>query len=347
MSTSNCTDSFLACDLDSNQLARGACPVKGCTNDINAQLAYYNKKHSLPFCSIHGLRIHRNTFVYYNGNSPAQREMAFKRNIAFNWHFFHAHFIQNTKKVGGHRLSWENSEDAVSYNVFTEMARNQHSLRQFLEEVTGARINNDVELYLWGHQIEFSSNKAPRYPLLDQLISKLEAGIRITTEPDIILRAPGESLVFIEAKFTSENTLSENKPAARGDKPKSVEEMINRYLDQNPYLVDDGPFAVENFPNVIYGQLFRNLVFCASAAKLEGIKHWAVVNLRAKKFMKSSPGHVENEVKKLLDSTHQNKFKHYTWENLYRRIKTEPALKNVAHYLETKSANCESAFLLD
>ncbi len=101
MTTSTCTDAFYVNDLDSKQLSAGACPVKGCMSDVKAQLVVYNKKHNLPFCPVHGLRIHEKTFVYYNGGSKEQKELAFKRNIAFNWNFFRAHFLQNTKKVGG------------------------------------------------------------------------------------------------------------------------------------------------------------------------------------------------------------------------------------------------------
>jgi len=346
MTTSTCTDAFYVNDLDSKQLSAGACPVKGCMSDVKAQLVVYNKKHNLPFCPVHGLRIHEKTFVYYNGGSKEQKELAFKRNIAFNWNFFRAHFLQNTKKVGGHRLSWENSEDAVTYNVFTELARTQNALRQLLKDVTGTAPNNPVELYLWGYRIDLASNTAPYYPYLNQLINELEPGISIATEPDIILRVPGDMLVFIEAKFTSENSLSKDRPAKEGENPHSAREMVQRYVEQNPFLAEANPFAPDRFPAVIYGQLFRNLVFCASAAKLEGIEKWAVVNLRAQKFMEIRAEEVESEVKELLLPAHQGRFKHYTWERLHEHIKNEADLKNVVSYLEAKSAFCEPAFVV-
>ena len=226
------------------------------------------------------------------------------------------------------------------------MARTQNALRQLLKDVTGTAPNNPVELYLWGYRVDLASNTAPYYPYLNQLINELEPGITIATEPDIILRVPGDMLVFIEAKFTSENSLSKDRPAKAGEKPHRVREMVQRYVEQNPFLAEANPFAPDRFPAVIYGQLFRNLVFCASAAKLEGIGKWAVVNLRAQKFMEIRAEEVESEAKELLLPVHQGRFKHYTWERLHEHNKNEADLKNVVSYLEAKSAFCEPAFVL-
>ncbi|MBA7613022.1 hypothetical protein ES703_20265 [subsurface metagenome] len=66
------------------------------------------------------------------------------------------------------RLCYENSEDAVSYNVFTEMLAHSVSLKKLLKHITKEEPRNAVELYLWGGNIDLEHNEfVPYKPLMD------------------------------------------------------------------------------------------------------------------------------------------------------------------------------------
>jgi len=67
-------------DLTS-QKAENACPVIGCRETTNVI-----GKH--PVCPLHGLEIHKATFVYYNGASRAARTQACLRNLLMNVNYY-------------------------------------------------------------------------------------------------------------------------------------------------------------------------------------------------------------------------------------------------------------------
>ncbi len=124
-------------------------------------------------------------------------------------------------KVDGRRLTHETSEDAVSWNVFVGLFA-LGGLAQAYESITGQQSEREPELYLWGNRIDTA---APRFwTALKRVQRTLERQKRIPTEPDIILRVPGEAIVLIEAKFGSPNSLFEKKQ-------KRVR-PVSRYLDQ-------------------------------------------------------------------------------------------------------------------
>ena len=58
---------------------------------------------------------------------------------------------------------------------------------------------------------------------------------RLPTEPDIMLIAPGQMLICIEAKFASANPLAHDGPTATGAKPTTREGLLARYLAPSEY----------------------------------------------------------------------------------------------------------------
>jgi len=81
---SNCTSSFSRYEISRSRLKKGYCPVKDCKTDIqNYRVPFQKRKGTmmyLPFCPEHGIRIHTNGFVYYNGTSSADKILSTKRN---------------------------------------------------------------------------------------------------------------------------------------------------------------------------------------------------------------------------------------------------------------------------
>src|SRR5579871_3324528 len=55
-----------------------SCPVRGCTATL---LTAPYRRQLLPWCPAHGIRLHSNTFVYWAGDAPEQRDYAALRNF--------------------------------------------------------------------------------------------------------------------------------------------------------------------------------------------------------------------------------------------------------------------------
>jgi len=74
---------------------------------------------------------------------------------------------------------------------------------------TGTGSPRKPELYLWGNTIDADF---VRWRRLCHVREELERDLAIKSEPDIILRVPGQAIVLIEAKFGSANRrLADNK----------------------------------------------------------------------------------------------------------------------------------------
>jgi hypothetical protein len=230
------------------------CPVKGCENK------------STDTCEEHGLEIHRKTFVYYNGDTPQEKRKARLRNFLPGGRRFLLDFIlQNKNKAETHRLGSENSEDALTWNVFGELHR-RGLLHLPYGYLTGDEAGTEqVKLFLWGLEIDFVHASIIPCEFLNDVRGRLESGItRFRTEPDVMLLGPNQ-LVLIEAKFTSGNTLCAEGRDVIGEKPRSRSGLIQRYIKQNtlwqPIL------RGEDVGGTVHSQLLRMIVFASTMAQ--------------------------------------------------------------------------------
>jgi len=348
MASSSCTVSSFRNDLQKTKLPH-LCPVKNCSSKNLYKVRF--QKSLVPFCPEHGIRIHKNTFVYYNGLSRGDLITATKRNLMFHAEYYVANFLNKSNKAEAHRLCYESSEDAVTYNVFTELLSNGRALKKLAGYITKEGISKDVELYLWGGKIDLKNNKFSRYEPLNKVHKHLESDIKnFKTEPDIMLIVPKKILVCIEAKFGSKNPVAEEKGEKIGEKPKSRAKLIERYCNNNSIIDSNEIFEFDITPRVFYEQLFRNLVFAASMAKLAGIEKWYVGNLRSQHVMNLKKGEHESmpvtrDIRSILRPKYKKRFSHLTWEDIYyKSVEGNLKLSNLSWYLKNKSLNCRRAF---
>jgi hypothetical protein len=314
------------------------CPIKGCKTD------------SAPICKEHGLKIHKKTFVYYNGDTPRDKCEACLRNaLPGGRHFLKDWILHNKNKAETHRLGSENSEDALTWNVFGELHRRGliHLAYNFL---TGKNVTaGQVKLFLWGLDIDFDGDKATPCEFLKKVREELENRIkRFSTEPDIMLLGP-EELVLIEAKFTSGNTVSVEGKDSDDEKPKSRDGLIRRYLEDNrlwqPVLCRQD---VEHVGERIHSQLLRMIVFASTMAQMMKKKEWKLVNLVSRTqwdkcaHRKGSDYH---DPTGFIPAKVRDHFHFLYWEQLYSAIlASEPRAEDIAEYMEEKSANLSRAF---
>jgi hypothetical protein len=277
--------------------------------------------------------------------------MATKRNVMFNKDLFVRAFLDRHGKVESHRLCYETSEDALTYNVFTELLRVRGALDRFFARITGMDEPENVELYLWGRRIDLDGGACRTYEPLEQVRQDLERDIRrFITEPDVMLVVPGKAIVCIEAKFGSKNSLSEEKPTTPEEKPRSERGLIERYCTRNTRVNAGDIFRLDQLPNRIHSQLFRNIIFSASMATYGGIGAWYVVNLRGRRIMNAMRGRPEampvlRSVRSMLNGKYRDRFLHITWEDIYGTcVAGSSDLRDLAWYMKNKTFHCRRAF---
>ena len=350
---SYCTARFGRNDFQSSRLKSHKCPIKNC-DSVLVPVAYQKiegKMRYLPACRAHGLRINPDTFTYFNGTSKAEINMSLRRNIWSNPDYY----INRVVKSGAQPEPWlacyENSEDALVWNVCAEISRDKRALSDLLFLLTGKHYSEKPDLYLWGRKVDLAANTYVPYQPLDRVRQQLERDIRrFPTRPDIMLVIPKKLVVCVEAKFGGGNPMAENAKAGPGEKPRRVSELIKRYYLDNAYLKSDPIFDVTKPPEPFYEQLFRNIVLAASMAKIEGSAEWYAVNLRSGHVMNIKRGRPESlpvtkNVRSFLMPKYKKQFVHVTWEDIFGRvIKINPRLANLAWYMKTKSFECVRAF---
>ncbi|MGO9863709.1 MAG: hypothetical protein ACLPLR_08875 [Terriglobales bacterium] len=185
-------------------LQRGVpCCIDGC----DELLARRHRGQKPCFCPKHGISVStKPTYIYQD----SERNFIVGRDI-----------LERVCKVEKWRLGFETSEDAVSWNVFVSLLT-LGGLAEAFEALTGIIPTVEPELYLWGNRINADCS---RWPNLCKVRAELENGLGLPTEPDIMLRTPGQAIVLIEAKFGSSNSVLAGKKGRFG----SVTEFLNRY----------------------------------------------------------------------------------------------------------------------
>ena len=337
-------------DMRNLKWRKDACPVLGCNASLEKVPSQWGP---MPYCPVHCIRLHRNqSFVYYNGSDRDSKKAAALRNILFERNYFAGHILGNAAKAESHRICHETSEDALTWNVFSRLAK-ENLLRRLASCVTGRNLTKDPELYLWGLRVSLDDSSRPLlFPALEKAREDFERDIkRFQTEPDIMLYVPGQLLLLVEAKFTSGNTVaiantSDEKP---GEKPKSRDGILQRYATAKLPLGALTPDAGAS--PFFYSQLYRNLVFAIHMAEQLGVE-WAVANLVSEQQCLQSRRAEYPEyrdptefIRSVLPGNSHQRFIRYKWEQIFsRHVQDVPRLDDLADYMRYKSAYCSKAF---
>lgn len=322
------------------------CPIKGC----NIKPIYVRK---FQVCPTHGLEIHPSTYIYYNGDSPEEKQHACLRNfLPFGRKFVAEKILGNHDKAESHRLGSENSEDALTWNIFGGLLHHKR-LQLIYNNLTSQNASpNELKLYLWGLEIDFHARQAKPWDRLLEVRHELEPDIKnFHTEPDIMILGPTH-LVCIEAKFTSGNpiALNKNEDAKDGEKPKSRNGIIKRYI--RPIQIKDKllhpDIKPEQLEDKVHSQLLRMIIFTSAMAKLEG-RRWIVANMVSKtqwdEKIKSSRYDFTDPTPSIPVCV-RNNFMFIYWEkHIYKEVlKLDPVLSDLSEYMEHKTANLKKAF---
>lgn len=232
------------------------------------------------------------------------------------------------KKAETRRLGWENSEDALTWNVF-RILQEWGSL-QWLTSAAGIPHSpQNPDLYLWGRRVEIDGTK--EWPRLREVRREFEQDKRIQTEPDAVVHFPHWGWLFVEAKLSSKTT-------TYATKPERVDEWRCRYARRCPATFDEKSITNTRgarFPE----QLLRNIAF-ASQIPTAGERAMVVALVRE---LDQTP--IENWVKPCLTKDCAVQFRRLTWEGLYRSF--PPGQRGsdlIRRYLMNKTVNLRAAF---
>jgi hypothetical protein len=170
------------------------CPVLECGHKVERQRNRFVVDDKF-ICPEHDICISPTTWKYASKadnllwNSPAEMTLLSE--------------IENTKRES--RIAFDNSEDAVTFNVFRFLELQPQLLEEVLREMGGESVHNPRLVY-WSHDQEANEIWAP----LEQARKEFGEQPRSGSEPDLIV-ATAETLFFIEAKVTSANRVSAPK----------------------------------------------------------------------------------------------------------------------------------------
>jgi hypothetical protein len=287
-----------------------------CVLDCDELLSRRKRGKKSTFCSKHGVSIStKPTYIYEN---PARNFIVAKE------------LLKRISKVETWRLGFETSEDALSWNVFVGLY-GLGGLAEVFEKLTGIPPKQEPELYLWGNRIDAPGG---RFEELDDVRRVLEPGEGIPTEPDIILRVPGQAVVLIEAKFGSSNPRLVAKKSRFG----SVTEFSSRYRCK-PDVADplNRKWIADAKDGEVLQQLCRNVIFAHWLAS-EG-EQPIVINLVRLKATN------DGQLFRRHLSGHGLQFHVRYWEDLYSLPVIQGEKASVLRsYLKNKTLNLEPAF---
>lgn len=272
---------------------RVRCCIRGCSREL-LKAHVGSRWNSECFCPEHHIRVSPSatcpTYVYKEAT----------RNLIIDHDSF-----EKVEKVESWRIGNENSEDALTWNVFVGLER-LGRLHAAVRALTGVVIDAEPRMYLWGNQIQ-AGDVSPSWPELEAVRDDLEGGFEIPTEPDVALHLPGKLLVLIEAKFGSRNSTLDRKKKQY----ETATAFLDRYVkpDRGPDPLDRAWIEAQPGGRILE-QLCRLAVFGARMAK-RGEKVVVVNLLRKKELDASRPDFASH-----LVTGGPVSFDVHTWEQL-------------------------------
>jgi len=163
------------------------CPVKGCSERVERQRKVFKRKERFK-CPKHNIYISPSTFEYQSEldnllwKDKADLDL-FKR-------------IKRVKRES--RIARDNSEDAVTWNVFRFLERN-NLVDETLSPIVGVTPKSSQVIY-WS----YSQRENFSWSELNEARTEFGEEMKRSSEPDIIIKT-NNALLFIEAKLTAEN----------------------------------------------------------------------------------------------------------------------------------------------
>jgi len=170
------------------------CPVINCTHMVKRQRGSFRRAEEFK-CPAHNIYISPSSFAYADEGQnllwKSQKDVDLLNKI------------YEYKRE--HRLHHNNSEDAVSWNVFRYL-ESANLLNQLLTDISKQN-QQDSELIYWS----YSQTKNQQWSLLNKARVEFGETLNRSSEPDLIVLT-ANSLFFIETKLTASNNTKPSNP---------------------------------------------------------------------------------------------------------------------------------------
>jgi len=284
------------------------CPVKDCNVKVERQHRVFVKEDRFK-CPKHKIFIFPSTFEY-----PDELD-----NLLWKEKSDIELFEKIKRRKRESRMARDNSEDAVSWNVFRFLDRN-NLISGFLNSIAGLHLKSSEVIY-WSY-----SQKE------DKVLSELNKArrefgeiIKRGSEPDIIVRTD-KALFFIEAKLTAGNeTIPSNKNSSKKYES-GGDNWFSRVFksDYNTVAIIDKKY-----------ELLRFWLLGTWMAKQKDLNFY-LINL----VLSEREIDIESIFKKYIRETERRKFLRITWEDIYRYILESNSSKDkdiVLNYFRNKT----------
>ena len=283
-------------------------PVKDCNVKVERQRRVFRKGDRFR-CPKHNIFISPSTFEY----SDESDNFLWKEKSDIE-------LFKRIKKVKREsRMARDNSEDAVSWNVFRFLERND-LLEGFLSLITGL-YHESSEVIYWS----YSQKQNKVLPELNEARREFGEAIRRGSEPDIIIRTD-KALFFIEAKLTAGN---ETLPSDKNNSKKYESGGHNWF--SKVFRSDYETIAIIEKKY----ELLRFWLLGTWMAKKQGLNFY-LINLVLAEREKD----IENIFKRYIRETKRRKFLRITWEDIYHYISNINSLidkDKILHYFKNKT----------
>jgi len=284
------------------------CPVKNCNQKVKRQRIVFKREERFK-CPTHGIYISPSTFEYRNELDNLLWTDENDLNLLNS--------IKAVKRES--RISRDNSEDAVTWNVFRFLERNS-LISGFLNSIAGLHLKSSEVIY-WSY-----SQKE------DKVLSELNKArrefgeiIKRGSEPDIIIETD-KALFFIEAKLTTGNeTIPSN---IRSSKKYEIggHNWFSRVFrsDYNTIAIIEKKYELLHF-----------WLLGTWMAKQQGLDFY-LINLVLAEREKD----IEHIFKRYIRETKRRRFLRITWEDIYHYISNINSLIDkdiILHYFRNKT----------
>jgi len=264
------------------------CPVRHCTKKVYRQTKKFRRLTKYK-CPIHRIFISPTTFEY----DGEEENLIWKDKDDLD-------LLERIKQVKREsRMTRDNSEDAVTWNVFRFLERSG-LIKSVLNELTGLSSNSPEVMY-WS----YSQKEKGRWSNLMDARIEFGEDVEKGSEPDIIIKTDS-SLFFIEAKLTAGNKTS----------PSNLQNTKQYTTGGNNWFskIFRSDYETIAIREKKY-ELMRFWLIGTWMADQYGL-HFELINL----VCSQQETGIENIFKKHIIETERRKFQRLEWENICQHI---------------------------
>jgi len=267
------------------------CPVKGCSGKVQRQRGIFKREERFK-CPKHNIYISPSTFEYQNESD----NLLWKDETDLD--LFKK--IKTVKRES--RIARDNSEDAVTWNVFRFLQRN-NLVGVTLSSIINATLKSSDVIY-WS----FCQRENSSWSELNKARGEFGEEIKRGSEPDIVIKTD-DALLFIEAKLTAGNKTVPSDMGNMGNSRKYETGGDNWFSkvfksDYKTVAIDEKKY-----------ELLRFWLLGTWIAKQQDLDFY-LANLVLSEREKD----IEAIFKRHLRENQKTKFIRITWEEIYQQI---------------------------